>query len=266
MMQWNDQSGAIAPRNSAWRRVKQTVGMALAMIVAGSSWGLPAQAQKAIDPVLKEQVLQIIRDNPEVILEAVQAYQKQQQQARENARQAFLKRLQTEPQSIVGQSPTRGAPKAKVVLVEFSDFQCPFCAKAHPALDAFMKKHQDKVMLVYKHLPLVSIHPNALPAAKAAWAAGQQGKFWEFHNALFAQQDQLGEELYQAIAKNLKLDLAKFERDRTSEAASAAIMQDIRLAEALGVDSTPFFIMNGRAFSGALEVSDLEQVLAEVSR
>ena len=105
-----------------------------------------------------------------------------------------------------------------------------------------------------------------MPAAKAAWAAQQQGKFWEYHNALFEQQKQLSEELYGAIAKNLNLNLEKFNSDRNSPAAEAAIEKDIQIAQTLGIDGTPFFILNGETFSGAVELSEMETILAKVSK
>jgi protein-disulfide isomerase len=224
-----------------------------------------ANAQNRTDPKLREQVLQIIRENPEVILEAVRDYQKQQQQAREKARQSVAQQMKANPRAMIGQSPTRGAKDSRVVLVEFSDFQCPYCAKANATLKQFVAKHQDKVTLVYKHFPLSRIHPEALPAAKASWAAAQQGKFWEFHDALFNQQERLGDGFYVETAKALGLDLQRFNRERASAAASAAIEQDMQLAASLGVDGTPFFIMNGEVFSGVMDLPQLEEVLARVS-
>lgn len=248
----------------AFRKFVSWSTIALCLTWVGQS--LPAGAQPAIDPKLREQVLQIIRENPEVILEAVQAYQRQQETRQQQARQSFLQAVVSNPQSIIGQSPTKGAKEVRVVLVEFSDFQCPFCAKANATLRQFMAKHSNQVTLVYKHLPLTSIHPEALPAAKASWAAAQQGKFWDYHDALFNQQAQLGDALYQKIARELKLDLQRFERDRNSTAARDAISQDLQLAEKLGIDGTPFFVMNGEAFSGAVQLSDLEAILARVSK
>ncbi len=235
-------------------------------IVLISRW-LPEQAGASeITPQLREQVLQIIRENPEVILESVQSYQQKQQEQKKKAQQSILQQMQANPRGTIGQSPTIGAKNSKILLVEFSDFQCPYCAKAHATLKEFMAKHGDSVTLVYKHLPLTSIHPQALPAAKAAWAAGQQGKFWPFHNALFENQSQLGEDFYLATAKSLGLDLAKFDRDRASKAAEAAINQDLELAEKLGVEGTPFFAMNGEAFSGAVDLSDLEEAVARAKK
>lgn len=250
-------------QRSTWNQVTRWLGLMLVVcLIAGRS--LPAAAQSRIDPKLREQVLQIIRENPEAILEAVQAYQQQQQQKQQQARQAFLESMKTNPKALIGQSPTQGT--GRVLLVEFSDFQCPFCAKAQETVKQFVAKHPDRVTFVYKHLPLTAIHAEALAAAKAAWAAGQQGKFWEYHDALFQQQSQLGAALYSDIAKSLKLDLARFDRDRASSAATAAIEQDVQLADRLGVEGTPFFVMNGEAVSGSVELSELEAILTRASK
>jgi len=215
---------------------------------------------------LEEQVLQIIRDNPQVIIESVQAYQQQEENQMRAARQAFLQQMLTNPAAVIGNSPTVGAAEQKIVLVEFSDFQCPFCARAHQTIKGFMEKYKGEVTLTYKHLPLASIHPQAMPAAKAAWSAQQQGKFWEYYDALFEQQKDLGENLYVAIAENLNLDLDKFNRDRQSKEAEAAINQDVQLARQLGINGTPFFFLNEEAFSGALELPEIEQILVKVKQ
>jgi protein-disulfide isomerase len=247
-------------------RLKQASKLAGMLLL---SWALfscsaPVKADNPISPELEKQVLEIIRKHPEVILESVQAYQRQQQEQQRQAQQAFIQNMKTNPQAVIGQSPTTGAKNGKVVLVEFSDFQCPYCGAAHETLKQFMAKHQDDVTLVYKHFPLTSIHAEALPAAKAAWAAGQQGKFWEYHDVLFTQQKNLSEAFYQETARNLGLDLQRFNRDRASKAAEAAIAQDVQMAEKLGVDGTPFFVMNGAVLSGSVELSELEATLAKI--
>ncbi len=254
-----------AQKIAQFKRLPGLLAIVLCIVLI-SRW-LPEQAGASeITPQLREQVLQIIRENPEAILESVRAYQQKQQDQQKKSRQSVLQQMQANPKAAIGQSPTQGAQNGKILLVEFSDFQCPYCAKAHETLKEFMAKHGDSVTLVYKHLPLTSIHPNALPAAKAAWAAGQQGKFWQFHNALFENQAQLGEDFYRATAKSLGLDLAKFDRDRASKAAEAAINQDLELAEKLGIDGTPFFVMNGEAFAGAVQLSDLEEAIARTKK
>ncbi len=219
-----------------------------------------------VNSELEKQVLQIIRNNPEAIIESVQAYQQQQQKQQQASNQEVLQEFQTNPQEKIGDSPTFGSTEQKIVLFEFSDFQCPFCSKVQGNLKEFMDKHQDRVTLVFKHLPLVRIHPQAIPAAKASLAAQKQGKFWEYHDALFEQQDKLGEELYVEIANNLNLDIEKFNSDRNSEAATTSIETDIKLAQEIGASGTPFFVMNGETFSGAVKLSDMEKFLAKVSQ
>ncbi|MDZ7962756.1 MAG: thioredoxin domain-containing protein [Aulosira sp. DedQUE10] len=230
-------------------------------------WSLPATAASSINPKLEQQVLEILRGHPEVIIESVQAYEQQQQQKLQQTRQAFLQDLKTNVQSVIAESPTIGSPQSKFVLVEFSDFQCPYCAEANKTLKQLVAKHQDKLTIVYKHFPLTAIHAEALPAAKAAWAAYQQGKFWEYHDALFAHQQQLGEELYVATAKSLHLDLEKFKTDAfgVSTVGEQAINKDILLAEKLGLNGTPFFIMNSKNFSGVVQLSNIESLLADVN-
>lgn len=241
-------------------RALKVIGLLLLCLVLPIG-SLSAQAANPISAQLEEQVLQIIRKHPEVVVESVQAYQQRQQEQLQQVRQAFVETLVTSPKVVIRESPTTGASEFKHVLVEFSDFQCPYCAEANKILKQFMAKHQDEVTLVYKHFPLTPIHSEAMPAAKAAWAAGQQGKFWEYQDALFSQQDKLGEQLYQTIATNLNLDLEKFEQDRAN--ADKAIEEDVRLAETLGLSGTPFLLMDGEAFSGAVQLADLEKALTD---
>lgn len=233
----------------------------LLLYVTLIAWSLPAQAATSIKPELEQQVLQILRNHPEVILESVQAYEQQQRQQIKQAQQAFLAEIRNNPQAAIANSPTTGSPKSKILLVEFSDFQCPYCAKASETVKEFIAKH-DEVTLVYKNFPIISIHPEAMSAAKAAWAAGQQGKFWEYHDTLFSNQDKLGEAFYLKVARKLNLDMQKFQVDRAI--ADNAIWQDMQLAQSLGIAGTPFFVMNGQAFSGAIQESDFEKILADV--
>ncbi|MBK1989649.1 thioredoxin domain-containing protein [Sphaerospermopsis aphanizomenoides BCCUSP55] len=222
-------------------------------------WSFPAQADTKIDPKLEQQVLQIIRKNPEVIIETVQAYQEEQQQKIQQVRQAFLQEFKTNPKAVIADSPTTGSTQLKTVLIEFSDFECPYCAEAHKTLKNLLAKYPNQFTLVYKHFPLVQIHDQALPAAKASWAAYQQGKFWEYHDALFTNQNQLGETLYLDTAKKLNLDLAKFKRDL--DLANKAIQKDLQLAYKLGLSGTPSFIMTSKNFSGPVQLSEIEAVL-----
>lgn len=240
-------------------------------------WSTPVQADtivnqadnsNLINPKLETEVLQIIRNHPEVVREALEAeylQKKQQKKQQQQQAQHYIKQqIRENPSSVIGESPVTGATQQKIVLIEFSDFQCPYCANAHQTLKQFMARHQDEVTLVYKHYPLASIHPEAIPAAKAAWAANKQGKFWQYQDALFAQQDKLGEKLYVALAKKLKLDLSEFNQQRNSQEVSAVIEKDQQIAEKLGIEGTPFFFINGETFAGAVPLSEMESVLSRV--
>ena len=253
-------SRQIKPPQKLW-----WVGLLLLSLLLGScSTAARSDSGSAIDSELEEQVLQIIRNNPEAILESVETYRAQKQNRTRQARQAFLQKLLDNPASTIGNSPTKGAAEQNIVLIEFSDFQCPYCAKAHSTINEFMAQYGDIVTLTYKHLPLTSIHPEALPAAKAAAAAGEQGKFWEYHSALFERQSEIGEELYVALAEELSLDLEQFDRDRQSPEIEAAISQDRQLADELGLTGTPVFFLNEETLTGAIELTELEAALERV--
>jgi len=230
----------------------------------GLTWGSPALA--SVDPQFEAQVLQVIQDHPEAILDSVQRYQQRQQAQQQQAQEEALQPYRANPRSIIGQSPVLGSPQRQIVLVEFSDFQCPYCAKAHETIKQFMASHQQQVTFVYKHYPLSQIHPEAMAAATAAWAAGQQGRFWDYHDRLFTNQPQLGEPLYVSLARELALDEQRFNTDRKSDRAHQAIATDMQLADRLGIQGTPFFLFNGVPFSGAISVSALEAQLAQVSK
>jgi protein-disulfide isomerase len=147
-------------------------------------------------------------------------------------------------------SPVRGPADAKVTVFEFMDFQCPFCSRVQPTLAQIREAYGDRVRLVFKHLPL-RIHPQAPGAAAAAEAAHLQGKFWEMHDRIFANPRELSDEKYREYARELGLDLARFDRDRASAEVKKRIDGDEQEAAKLGVSGTPAFFINGRFFSGA---------------
>ncbi|RME60761.1 MAG: hypothetical protein D6780_02775 [Candidatus Dadabacteria bacterium] len=150
----------------------------------------------------------------------------------------------------IGNSPVRGPKNAPITIVEFSDFQCPFCKRAFGTMEQILKNYKGKVKLVYKHFPL-SFHQHADSAARAAVAAQWQGKFWEFHDALFKNQSKLGEDFYIQTAKKLGLDVEKFKRDMNSEKAKQVVKADLEQGRKLGISGTPGFFVNGVAVKGA---------------
>jgi protein-disulfide isomerase len=162
----------------------------------------------------------------------------------------------------IGDSPVRGPAEAEVTIVEYSDFQCPFCARVVPTLNQLREAYGDRVNLVYKHLPL-RIHPEAPGAAAAAEAAGMQGKFWEMHDKIFAGQRELADAKYVEWARELGLDLERFDADRRSEAVRARIAKDEEEANRFGVSGTPAFFINGRFLSGAQPVDAFKRVIDE---
>jgi protein-disulfide isomerase len=149
--------------------------------------------------------------------------------------------------------PAKGKASAPVTLVEFSDFQCPYCARATPALREIESAYPNDVRIVWKHLPL-NFHQNAMPAALAAEAAREQGgaaKFWAMHDKLFSNQASLSAETYESYARELGLDVSRFQRDMASPKLKARVEEDAQLAQKLGVSGTPTFVVNGERVVGA---------------
>jgi protein-disulfide isomerase len=156
--------------------------------------------------------------------------------------------------------PVRGNPKAPVTIVLFSDFQCPFCARVGPTLDEAVRTYGDKVRIVWKHQPL-SFHPNALPAAKAAEAAREQGKFWQMHDRLFSSQRELSDAAYERIARELGLDMRRFDAALRSGKGEARIQDDQKLAARIGAQATPTMFVNGEKVEGAVPFATLKAVI-----
>jgi protein-disulfide isomerase len=154
-------------------------------------------------------------------------------------------------------SPAKGPEDAAVTLVAFSDFQCPFCARVTPTLAQVDEEYGSEVRIVFKHLPL-SMHPKAPAAHAAAEAARLQGKFWEMHDLIFANQREMSEEKYVEYAGEIGLDVERFRRDVASPAVIAAVERDKQEAEALGVTGTPSFFVNGKFMSGAQPLSEFK--------
>lgn len=144
-------------------------------------------------------------------------------------------------------APVRGAPMAPHTIVVFSDFECPFCSAAHPALDRLVEEANGKLRLVFKHYPLDG-HPRARPAARAAIAASKQGKFWEMHDLLFSRQNALEPADLEAYAKELGLNLETFKKDLASEDVDRRIDADRAEGKKAGVQGTPTIFINGRRF------------------
>ncbi len=155
--------------------------------------------------------------------------------------------------------PERGPKNASVTIIEFSDYQCPFCQKAEDVVDQVMKTYADKVRLVYRDYPL-PFHPNARPASEAAACANAQGKFWEYHAKLF-HGDGLEPEKLKTYADQVGLDRKKFDDCLEKKPFKAEIDKDVKDGEKAGVNGTPAFFINGRMLSGAQPFEKFKEVI-----
>ena len=147
--------------------------------------------------------------------------------------------------------PVRGAADAKVTIVEFSDYECPFCSRVEPTMDELLKAYPNDVRVAFVNHPL-GFHKNAMPAAKAAVAAFKQGKFWEMHAALFSNQKNLNEAFFTEQAKKLGLDMARFTADMNSPETANYIEKGMKDAGPMGISGTPSLLINGKLVVGAL--------------
>ncbi|HYH98332.1 DsbA family protein [Hyalangium sp.] len=159
-------------------------------------------------------------------------------------------------------SPRKGGDDALVTIVEFSDYQCPFCSRAHNTVEQIQKDYGSKVRVVMKQNPL-SFHPRAKPAAIGAMAAGEQGKYWEYHNKLFENAKALDDADLEKYAQEIGLDVARWKKDLTLPKFQQAIDRDQALAGQLGANGTPAFFINGRLLSGAQPINNFKTIIDE---
>jgi protein-disulfide isomerase len=154
----------------------------------------------------------------------------------------------------------KGPATAPVQIVEFSDFQCPFCQRAHATVQQVLDTYGDRVQIVYRHFPLPN-HPNARPAAEASQCAAEQGKFWPYHDKLFASPSQLSEADLKKHATQLGLDASKFDACVDSHKYKAQVEADAQAGEEAGVNGTPAFFINGRLLSGAQPFEAFKRII-----
>ena len=179
--------------------------------------------------------------------------------ARETLRTKYAARVTVEPlrQQVAAEGPGRGAQHPVVTIVEFADFQCPYCRQMAPLLEMVLDRYPTQVRLVYRQLPLTDLHPNAMTAAQASVCAGAQGKFWEMHDALFADAGALTAPGAQQAAQRLQLKTQDFTACLGSQQVAATIRADARAAAECGVVGTPGLFINGRFVGGAISYEQL---------
>lgn len=158
-------------------------------------------------------------------------------------------------------APFRGPANAPVTIVEFSDFECPFCKRVHPTLTQLLAKYPGKVKLVYRDFPLENIHPQARRAAEAARCAEDQGKFWGYYDALFKGSPKLSPDDLKRYATQVGLDSKKFDACVAKDGHKAAIQRDLEEGRRLGITGTPAFYINGRPLTGAQPLAAFTRVI-----
>lgn len=164
----------------------------------------------------------------------------------------------------------RGAKDGKVTLVEFADFQCPACSVWSPMVSQVLNDNKDVLKVVYRNFPLVQIHRNALPAAKAAEAAALQGKFWEMHDLLYQKQEEWANTLnsrdyFLTYATTLRLDTQKFLKDMDSPAIEAKILAELKEGTRLEVQGTPTFFLNGKKLEGVTNLASFNKAIKDAA-
>jgi protein-disulfide isomerase len=160
-------------------------------------------------------------------------------------------------------TPSRGSDTATVTVVEFSDFHCPFCRRVQPTLNQLLAKYPSQVKLVYKHMPLDQLHPQARRAAEASWCAQQQGKFWQYHDLLYAGGPDGSDATLSAVATRAGLDPAAYQQCMASGKAAEVVQQQVDEGAKFGVSGTPGFFVNGRFLNGAVPLETFVQVIEE---
>jgi protein-disulfide isomerase len=201
----------------------------------------------------------------EIVAKTVEKYfqekQLEQQKKQAEAEQKEIEEAFKNPVKLeIGKSPVAGPEGAKITVFEFSDFECPYCSRGGAVVKQLMQAYPNDVKVVFKHLPL-GFHKNAKPAAIASLAANQQGKFWEFHDELFANQQSLSDEFYIKTAEKLGLDLAKFKADLNSPELSKQVDEDSALAAKHGIQGTPGFFVGGVPVRGAYPLEHFKKIV-----
>jgi protein-disulfide isomerase len=239
-----------------------------------------AEVMAAVPPTTDAEVQQVYdaakaqgRDLPPIaqVKDTIVRYV-QQQKAQASA-QAYYEKLKAEAkvvillppyraprQQVEAKGPSRGPATAPITIVEFSDFECPYCSQAEKTVSEVLRVYGDKIRLVYRDLPLPN-HKNAPKAAEAAHCAGDQGKYWEMHAKLFANQRNLDVPALKGYAKDLKLDQAKFDKCLDSGATAAIVEENRKVGNEAGVNGTPAFFVNGILISGAQPFDAFKEVI-----
>jgi protein-disulfide isomerase len=211
----------------------------VAIISMGIAIGFSANAAETLTKKDVEKIIQqYIKTNGEEINESLQRY-------------AMMEQFKSMIDVVREHTPVQGPDDAPITMVEFSDFECPFCRRVQPTITKLMERYNGRIRYAFKHSPLEQLHPRAIGASFAAQAAHEQGKFWEFRTKIFDRQEFSGEKLWDDVAKEIGLDMKKYEAAKDSARIKEQVAQDMEDAQNVGVRGTPFFLINGLPVSGA---------------
>jgi protein-disulfide isomerase len=263
----NEIAKKLVEREAAARKVtvddllQQEVAAKVAPVTQDEAKAYYVQNKERIPPMAEAEAIEKIYDG-------LTRQRRAQRQAEfvESLRAKTDVRVLLEPPRIevaAAGNPSRGPADAPITIVEFSDFQCPYCSRALEPLKKIEESYAGKVRLVYRDFPLVQIHPNAARAAEAAACADDQGKFWAMHDSLFAHQDKLEAADIKTRAAELGLDTAAFDKCLESGKHAGDWQKDAADAERYGVSSTPAFFINGRLLVGAQPYEEFAKVIDE---
>ncbi len=246
--------------------------------VLAASLAAPAAAA-----VSKEQLQKTLEDNPDLVLDVLRSHHKElmeilnqavQEEREEQAKQeqaaqdkeiadALVHPIQAK---IDAKTHIRGKENAKYTLVEYSDFQCPYCGRAFLTVEELRKKYGDQLRFIFKDKPL-PMHPEAMPAAQWFEAVALQSpqKAWQFHDKMFENQDKLGLDFFKQTVKDLGLNVAKAQKDAQSKVVADKIAADVAEAEKLGFSGTPGFLLNGVPIRGAYPIDTFDSIIQRIN-
>lgn len=204
----------------------------------------------------------------DLIVDAQKSYQMKREQEEEKKEHDDLEASFKNPYKPVIDKKTRirGDKGAPITVVEYSDFQCPWCGRAYRVVEELRQKYGPKMRVVYKHLPMTSLHPEAMPAARWQEAVALQSpeKAWLFHDKLFENQDKLSDDFFRQTVKALGLDAQKAEKDSSSSSIQAKIDADAKEGEKFGFTGTPGFLVNGVPIRGFVPAARFDAIITRL--
>ena len=174
--------------------------------------------------------------------------------------------LEPRRETVAATGPARGPESAPVTLIEFSDFQCPFCGRLEPVIEKILARYPTQVRLIYRNFPLSTLHPDAERAAEAGVCALEQGKFWPMHDAMFSDQNALDLDALKNKARRVGLDETRFTACMNSDRPRLAVADDVKAGDELGIQGTPATLVNGRFVSGSVTEQELAVIIDDELR